>query len=182
MSPPNPSAIASILVLCLAVSQSAQSLPEDREQAIQITADSAMRDEKKGLTIYSGNVVLDQGSLHISADKITVFRINEEGDKIVAMGQPASVQQQPAVDGELMRAHAEVIEYFKAEDRLRLRTSAQIEQGGSTVTGNIIDYYITAQLVKAGSDEAREDSRVTTIIPANKLEKREGESDEAEGK
>jgi lipopolysaccharide export system protein LptA len=179
---PNPSAIASILVLCLAVSRSAQSLPEDREQAIQITADSALRDEKKGLTVYSGNVVLDQGSLHISADKITVFRINEEGDKIVAMGQPASVQQQPAADEELMRAHAEVIEYFKAEDRLRLRTSAQIEQGGSTVTGNIIDYYITQQLVKAGSDKASEDSRVTTIIPANKLEKSEGESGEAAGK
>ena len=182
MSLPNPSAIASILVLCLAVSPSAQSLPEDREQAIQIKSDSALRDEKKGLTVYSGNVVLDQGSLHISADKITVFRINEEGDKIVALGQPASVQQQPAADEELMRAHAEVIEYFKAEDRLRLRSSAQIEQGGSTVTGNIIDYYIATQLVKAGSDTAREDSRVTTIIPANKLEKREDASDEADGK
>ena len=182
MSRPNPSAIASVLALCLTFSQPALSLPGDREQAIQITADSATRDEKKGLTIYSGNVVLDQGSLHISADTITVFRINEEGDKIVARGQPASVQQQPAVDEELMRAHAEIIEYFKAEDRLRLRSSAQIEQGGSTVTGNIIDYYITQQLVKAGSDKTREDSRVTTIIPASKLEKSGGDSDEAEGK
>lgn len=182
MSPPNPSAIIAMLVLCLAISQPALSLPDDREKAIQITADRAMRDEKKGLTIYSGNVVLDQGSLHISADKIIVFRINEEGDKIVATGQPALVQQQPAVDEELMRAHAEVIEYFKAEDRLRLRSGAQIEQGGSTVKGNIIDYYINAQLVKAGSDKTREDSRVTTIIPASKLEKSEGESDAAEGK
>jgi lipopolysaccharide export system protein LptA len=182
MSPPNPSAIASLLFLCMAISLPAQSLPGDREQAIQITADSALRDEKKGLTIYSGNVVLDQGSLHISADRITVHRIKEEGDKIVAKGQPALVQQQPAADEQMMRAHAEVIEYFKEEDRLRLRSSAQIEQGGSTVTGNIIDYYITQQLVKAGSDKAREDSRVTTIIPASKLEKSEGESDEAESK
>ena len=182
MFPPNTSAILSLFVLCLAISQSALSLPEDREQAIQITADRAMRDEKKGLTVYSGNVVLDQGSLHISADRITVFRINEEGDKIVAKGQPALVQQQPAEDEELMRAHADVIEYFKAEDRLRLLSSAQIEQGGSIVTGNIIDYYITAQLVKADSDKTREDSRVTTIIPASKLEKSGGDSDEAEGK
>ena len=181
MSPLSPSAVISTL-LCLLISQSALSLPDDREQAILISADKALRDEKKGLTVYSGNVVLDQGSLHISADKITVFRINAEGDRIVARGQPALVQQKPSEDEELMRAHAEVIEYYKDEDRLRLQTNAQIEQGGSTVKGNIIDYFISLQLVKAGSDTSREDSRVMVVIPANKIEKSEGESGKADSK
>ncbi len=182
MSPLSPSTIISTLLLCLLLSQSVLSLPNDREQAILISADKALRDEKKGLTVYSGNVILDQGSLHISADKVTVYRINAEGDKIVARGHPALVQQKPSEDEELMRAHAEVIEYYKDEDRLRLQTNAQIEQGGSTVKGNIIDYFISQQLVKAGSDKTREDSRVMVVIPANAIEKSEGESGKADGK
>ena len=181
MSRLNPSTVISAF-LCLLLSQSALGLPDDREQAILISADKAMRDEKKGLTVYSGNVILDQGSLHISADKITVFRINAEGDRIVARGQPALVQQKPSEDEELMRAHAEVIEYYKDEDRLRLQTNAQIEQGGSTVKGNIIDYFISLQLVKAGSDKSREDSRVMVVIPASKIAKSEGESGKADSK
>lgn len=176
-----PNTILSSL-LCLLLSHSALGMPGDREQAIHISADKALRDEKKGLTVYSGNVVLDQGSLHISADRITVFRINEEGDKIVAKGQPALVQQKPSEDEELMRAHADIIEYYKGEDRLRLQSNAQIEQGSSTVTGNTIDYFISKQLVKAGSDTSREDSRVMVVIPANKLEKSEGDSGNTDSK
>lgn len=153
--------------------QFANSLPGDREQAIHISADKALRDDKKGQTVYSGNVVLDQGSLHISADRITVYRIEEEGDKIVAKGQPALVQQQAEANEELMRAHADIIEYYKGEDRLRLHSNAQIEQGGSTVKGQTIDYFIEQQLVKAVSDKSQEDSRVEVVIPANRLEKNE---------
>jgi len=153
--------------------QLAFSLPGDREQAIHISADKALRDEKRGLMVYSGNVVLNQGSLHISADRITVFRIVEEGDKIVARGQPALVQQQPNPDEEVMRAHADIIEYYKDEDKLRLLSNAQIEQGGSIVKGETIEYFITQQLVKAISDQSQENSRVEVVIPANRLEKNE---------
>ncbi|MBE9538032.1 MAG: lipopolysaccharide transport periplasmic protein LptA [Proteobacteria bacterium] len=177
----NPNAIA-VALLCALASPFSHSLPEDREQAIHISADKATRDEKKGLTIYSGNVILDQGSLHISADRITVFRIVEEGDKIVAKGQPALVQQQPNAGEELMRAHANIIEYYKSEDRLRLHSGAQIKQGASTVKGETIDYYISQQLIKAVSDQSQEDSRVEVVIPASRLEKSEGESDQTDGK
>lgn len=150
-----------VLTLLLTLtSQFANALPDDREQAIHISADKALRDEKRGLTVYSGNVVLDQGSLHISADRITVYRIEEEGDKIIAKGQPALVQQQANANEDLMRAHADVIEYYKGEDRLRLHSNAQIEQGGSIVKGQTIDYFIEQQLVKAVSDQSQEDSRV----------------------
>ena len=177
----NPSAIA-VALLCTLASQLSLSLPDDREQAIHISADKATRDEKKGITVYSGNVVLDQGSLHISADRITVYRILEEGDKIVAKGQPALVQQQPNPDEELMRAHANIIEYYKSEDRLRLHLGAQIKQGASTVKGETIDYFISQQLIKAVSDQSQEDSRVEVVIPANRLQKSEDESGEADGK
>lgn len=156
-----------VFLLCALFAPTTFSLPEDRTQAIVINADQALRDEKQGLTVYSGNVELEQGTLRISADRITIFRIVEDGDKIVAEGRPARMQQLPNAGEELMRANAGVIEYYKAEDRVHLKQDAHIEQGGSIVTGQTIEYFISEQLVKAKSDEAQVDSRVHVVIPPN---------------
>ncbi|MEM7692535.1 MAG: LptA/OstA family protein, partial [Pseudomonadota bacterium] len=55
------------MLLLLAVFYSAlgQALPDDRRQSIEISANRAVRDDKAGYTIYSGDVVLEQGSLQI---------------------------------------------------------------------------------------------------------------------
>jgi lipopolysaccharide export system protein LptA len=151
-------------------------LPEDGEQPIHITADQAVRNEKDGLTVYKGNVELNQGSLHITADKITIYRLVEEADKIVARGSPALLSQKPDPEKGPIEARAEIIEYYKMEARVHLAQNASIEQDGSRVTGETIDYYIDKQLVKAGSNRTEEDSRVEVIIPAQSLQKSEGDS------
>ena len=151
-------------------------LPEDREQPIRITADQALRNEKEGFTVYSGNVDMVQGTLHITANKITIYRIVEEADKIVAKGRPAHLQQQPELEKGLVNARAEIIEYYKDEARVHLKKNARIEQDGSKVTGDTIDYYVNEQLVKAGSNRTKEDSRVVVVIPAQAIQKSEDSS------
>ncbi|MEH6591725.1 MAG: lipopolysaccharide transport periplasmic protein LptA [Halioglobus sp.] len=158
------------------LSSTTAALPDDRQQPIRITADQAIRNEKAGYTVYNGNVEMNQGSLQIRADKITIFRLIEEGDKIVAKGQPAVMQQQPDPDKGLLTARAGIIEYYKLEARVHLKQNAIIEQDGSKVTGETIDYFIDEQMVKAGSDRAREDSRVEVVIPATNLQQSEGDS------
>lgn len=151
-------------------------LPEDREQPIRITADQALRNEKEGFTVYSGNVEMVQGTLNITANKITIYRIVEEADKIVAKGRPANLQQQPEPGKGLVSASAEIIEYYKDEARVHLKKNAQIEQDGSKVTGATIEYYVNEQLVKAGSNRTKEDSRVVVVIEAKTLQKSEEKS------
>ncbi len=158
------------LVAGLAATPGAMALPDDRDQPIRIEADEALRDEKQGFTRYEGNVKMDQGSLHIEADRITVYHDQREADRIIAEGNPASLQQQPEPDKGLVKARARLIEYFKSEDRIRLSDGANIEQEGSIVTGDSIDYYITEQLVRADSDKSREDSRVQVVIPAQAIQ------------
>jgi len=165
-----------LAVLLVAFSGTALALPEDREQPIRITADQALRDEKQGFTEYTGNVRMDQGSLHIEADKITIYHVKEEADKIVAEGAPAHMQQRPELDKGLMHARANIIEYYKAEDRIHLRDNAQVEQDGSTVAGDTIDYFITEQLVRADSNQAETSSRVEVVIPAQVVNKQESDS------
>jgi lipopolysaccharide export system protein LptA len=150
----------------------AEALPDDTEQPIHITTDEALRDEKTGRTVYQGNVELVQGTIKITADRITFYRLENEAERIVAEGSPARMQQQPEPDSPLMHAHGDIIEYFRSEERVQLRENAQVEQDGSTVRGDLIDYFINQQLVKAAA-ESNTNSRVEVVIPSHKLE--EGE-------
>ncbi len=168
-------------LLLLALPLVVLALPEDRDQPIRITADQALRDEKQGFTVYSGNVKMDQGTLHIDADKITIYHEQEDADRIVAEGSPAHLQQQPEPEKPLMHAEARIIEYFKAEDRVQLRQAARIEQAGSVVTGDTIDYFITEQLVRADSDQADTGSRVEVVIPAQAIQDRDADRGDADG-
>lgn len=156
------------LITGITVSGITLSLPTDRDQPIRITADTAIRDEKQGFTVYTGNVHMIQGSLDIVADKLTIYHENAEADKIVAIGTPAKMKQRPAVDEPMVRARAEIIEYYKIEDRVHLKVNAFITRDdGSSVTGDSIDYYITEELVKADSEQSPDGQRVQVVIPSN---------------
>jgi lipopolysaccharide export system protein LptA len=50
-----------------------QALPEDRDLPMRITADKAERDDISGVTIYTGNVVLIQGTLKLESEKLTIY-------------------------------------------------------------------------------------------------------------
>jgi lipopolysaccharide export system protein LptA len=164
------------LAASLLVTLPASALPEDRDQPIRIEADEALRDEKQGFTRYQGNVKMNQGSLRIEADEVTVYHVDEEADKIVARGKPARFQQQPEAAKGLVKARAETIEYYKDDDRVQLLDNASIEQDGSTVTGDSIEYFIAEQRVRADSDRSRGESRVQVVIPAQVIENRDSGS------
>jgi lipopolysaccharide export system protein LptA len=147
----------------------ANALPDDRNQPIHITTDEALRDEKTGRTVYEGNVELVQGTIRIYADRITFYHLDDEAERIVAEGSPARMQQQPEPDAPLMHAHGDTIEYFRDEDRVQLRENALVEQDGSQVRGDLIDYFIAQQLVKAASNQSDANSRVKVVIPPNRI-------------
>ena len=164
------------VAISLTLPTTAWALPDDRDQPIRIEADEALRDEKQGFTRYQGNVRMDQGSLHIEAAQLTVYHDDKEADRVLATGEPAKLQQQPEVGKPPIKASANTIEYFQREERVQLRQNAYIEQDGSIVTGDSIDYLMNEQLVKAGSDKNSESSRVKVIIPAGALNQEEQDS------
>jgi len=145
----------------------AHALPDDRDQPIRITADKALRDEKERLTVYSGNVVLVQGSMELEADKLTIYHTTEQADKMVAEGNPAKMRQRPEPAKAIVHAQGRVITYFRSEDKVNLRTDAQIEQDGAVVSGDSIDYFIAKQLITAQSDKTQPDDKVVVVIPPN---------------
>ncbi len=173
---------AALLLLWLLPAGPLLALPGDREQPIHITADHALRDEKQGLTVYSGNVHMSQGSLRIDAEKLTIYHRAEDVDRIIAEGEPARLEEQPEPDKGLVYARARIITYYRSEDRVHLQQDAHIERDGAIVTGTSIDYFIAQQLVRADSDRTGDGSRVQVVIPPQALPQDEKEDGTTERK
>lgn len=153
-------------VLALGASAPALALPEDRDQAIFIQSDRAERDERTGTTLYTGDVEIDQGSLHISAERVTIRDSDEQVSEILATGKPAKMHQKPAPEREPVYARALTIQYDVAKEVLTLIEEASVTQEGTTVTGDRIEYFVREQRVKAsGGGASTGQDRVKVVIP-----------------
>lgn len=149
---------------------SASALPNDRSQTITIESNSAERDEKTGLTQYRGNVVINQGSLVIEADQVTVYYKDNKVSRIVCLGSPASYQQQAAEDGGLVIAKAETIEYILADDEINLKTNAVLSRNGTLIKGDSINYDLANETWKAKGNRRGEQKRIQLVIPPSTQE------------
>ena len=137
---------------------------------IKISADNAERDEKLGITTYSGNVSIQQGPLSINAAKVVIHNDDKNVSTIVATGSPASLsksKEHEADEGEL-QASGNTITYSLEDGLIQLEDNAKVNQGGSTVSGQKIEYFIAKQLVKAqgGASEGSTQRVETVIMPS----------------
>lgn len=158
-------ALRALPLLLLLVPGPLRALPDDRDQPIYISSDRAERDERSRTTVYTGDVEIDQGSMHISADKVQIEEADEEVARIVARGKPARMRQKPESDREPVYAKASTIEYDVATEVLTLIEEASVTQEGTTVTGDRIVYYVREQRVKASGGTASGQERVKVVIP-----------------
>jgi len=128
-------------------------LPEDSDQPIHIRADVAEMDRAAERIVYRGSVRVDQGTLRVDADQLTVEYEDERVVRIVAEGSPASYRQ--ALDnppGEVV-AQATTIIYFTRDEQLELNGNAFLTQQGNEISGDSIRYDMVAGRVEALSGE-----------------------------
>lgn len=137
--------------LCALIFASAPTLAleNDREQPLRVVADTAEHNELSGVTVYTGNVIITQGSMRIEADNVTLKGRDNRVDKMEATGDPARLQQQPKPEDAMMYARAQRIIYFVADDRVQLIDKASIEQEDSVVNSDEIEYLVKQRIVKA---------------------------------
>lgn len=144
----------------------ALALSSDREQPMYIEADRADIDDKKGISVYTGNVKVTQGTFLLLADKLTVHIDNDQVKKAVATGNPARYKQRPDGKDEDIEAEALQMEYYASPERIVLIDRAVASQGGDEFRSDKIVYDIEKDIVNAGT--ATGDSRVhITLQPRN---------------
>jgi lipopolysaccharide export system protein LptA len=162
------------LLLCVLTAtawSSASALSSDRDQPIHIEADEAELDDPEGLAVYQGTVVVTQGSIRITADRLEVyFDENNDIQRTVFIGEPARFQQEQDDSADLVRARARTIEYRMEDSLLFLTEQANVSQGGDSVSGDRITYDTVRQRAtarKAEGSQGKERVRIT-ITPRNK--------------
>lgn len=139
-----------------------QALESDKDQPISIEADSVDLDDRKGQSVYKGNVELSQGSIRIKADSITVSQRQGKSDHILATGRPVSFQQQSDGNKGMITGKARRVEYDANSDILYLIDAASLTQGKDSFKSDRITYDRAKAKVMAGaSAEGKKRVKVT---------------------
>ncbi|MGE8503666.1 lipopolysaccharide export system protein LptA [Ectopseudomonas oleovorans] len=155
-------------------SAAAWALPSDRDQPIRIQADSAELDDKQGVAVYRGDVIITQGTLKITGDTVTITQTNSgDIDVFTSVGNLAYYEQKPAVDKDIVKAYGRTIQYFASNERIVLIDQAKVIQEGNTFEGEKIVYDTRRQIVNAGratgTNVATPRPRIDMVIqPKNK--------------
>lgn len=136
------------LLAGVAIPAAAQS--GDANQPIRIQANAAMLDDRQNVAVYTGSVVVTQGSMRLTGNRVTLTLDNaHEVQKLVSQGTPATFRQTPE-GGKQVDAEALTIEYHADTERVILIDEGFLEQAGNTFQGQRITYDIQRQVVDAG--------------------------------
>lgn len=144
-----------VAALLLAGAAPVYALSTDSDQPIDIVADGAEHDDARRMTTYRGSVVIDQGSLHITADTVVVlFDVHDRVMKITSAGAPAHFRQLPDGETSYRKAWARQMEYFPQQDLINLSGEARYEKDGSQVQADRLVYDSLNARFRALSDTA----------------------------
>lgn len=144
---------------------SVHALPSDANQPIRLLADKATYVERTGVTTYSGNVTIEQGTLKIGADNITLNLGNNRSiQSAVATGRPATMQQVVTQEKGLAKGQANKIDYNAVTGIMTLTGNAKLTQAGASFAGNVIRYSLKLGDVEATAGSGQ---RVELIFPPN---------------
>lgn len=117
----------------------------DRDKPIDLEADTVKVDDSKGISIYSGNVILTQGTLVIHADKLIVREDSGGFQHSTSLGNPTTFKQKMEGKNEYMSGSAQRIEYDGRMDKVQLYTKAWVKRGDDIVHGDYIMYDANAE-------------------------------------
>ena len=151
-----------LLVNCIC-SSAAYALEKDTSQPISIESNAGSYDDKKGLSIYTGEVVIIQGSMRLEADKVIVYLDNREIQKLVATGTPVKFQQTPEAGKEDVHGHSLTAEYYPETKILIMMQQAVIWQGKNSTASERIEYDRASEVLKAGDGKSAS-ARVRVIL------------------
>lgn len=131
------------LTVCLILGAPAvHALSSDRNQPATIEADEVEFDFRTGKRTYKGNVVVIQGTLRVTGDKMVVQYSNENQqiESATTWGEPATFKQRP--DGKEHDVYGEGQEIIlnEIENTLTLIEDALMRQAGNTAKGRKIVY------------------------------------------
>lgn len=160
---------AALIGLTMLTASTAWALPSDRNQPISLVADRGSFNEKSGVMTYSGNVVVEQGTMKLQAASIVAnLNAKKEISTITATGSPARFQQKLEANKGLAKGQANKIVYNAETGILTLSGNAMLEQDGASLKGATLRYSMNKGDIEAIGTPNKTGSsagRVQIVIP-----------------
>lgn len=152
--------------LCIALFQPLTAMPlaaqtastgfgaaQDVNAPVEVTADSLQVDQKTGLATFSGNVLIGQGGMRLSADRVTVTYAQGNAQKISALKAEGNVTLASGTDA----AEAHAADYNVASGNVVLTGDVLLTQGANVLAGEKVT-------VNLASGTANASGRVRSVL------------------
>ena len=144
----------------------AWALKDDAKQPLVIEADDVEVRETDSTSVYVGHVQVDQGSMRLLADHVTVYHREDRQPKfIIALGAPAKYKQTLDNGEGEVQAFAKRMEYDADKDELVLIGEGLLIQGTDRLASDRIIYERAKAQFRAGGA-----SRVKITITPDKAD------------
>ncbi len=155
--------LAMSVVVWGAMISSVYALDIDREQPVHLEAYHATYNQQTGVTEYTGNVILTQGTIRVEADKVTANLDQARSIKdVIAFGKPAKFQQKVSPDKGIVYGEGNKVYYEAASSQITLTGNAKITQDNSSFNGNTLRYGMKQGDIEGSGNPGQ---RVVMVIP-----------------
>ena len=131
--------LALALVLALAAIPAAAE-KGDREKEIVVGADRLLADDANRTSTFEGSVIVTQGTMRMTAAKVTVKEDAQRHKFYVANGTPVTFRQKRDKVDEWVEGFAERAEFDDRNDVLKLYSNARVKSNQNEITGDFISY------------------------------------------
>lgn len=130
-----------LLISLLFITSISWGLKSDSQLPAKFNSDQILFNQKTGVTIFVDNVQMDQGSTHLTADKVTIYKDkNNKIYKVVAEGKQAHYTTLPDGETKPLDAYADTIEYYTQEKKAVLDGNAYVVQEPNQLRATHIVY------------------------------------------
>lgn len=107
---------------------------QDVKQPVEVTADQLQVDQRTGLAVFTGNVLIGQGGMRLSADKVTVTYAQGNAQRISALKAEGNVTLSSGSDA----AEARTADYNVERGTVILTGDVLLTQGANVLAGQTV--------------------------------------------
>ncbi|WP_018873122.1 lipopolysaccharide transport periplasmic protein LptA [Thioalkalivibrio sp. ALJ16] len=132
---------------------------------VEITADRAEMDERRGIGTYTGDVIVIRGDMTLEADTVYVRTRDRRPYEMEAHGEPARLESPDPETGAMRIATALRIDYLLDEDRMILTDQAHVVTPSEEARGKRITYDLNTDVIEAERGEGEGERVRITIQP-----------------
>lgn len=133
----------------------------DRDKPVNLEADRATVDNASRTSVFTGNVVLTQGTLIIRADKMVVKEDTSGFRHATAFGNLVSFRQKRDGRDEYIEGWSERMEYDGKADKVQLFKKARLKRGQDEVEGDYISYDAVSEFFQVTGSNEKTDTQAS---------------------